>query len=192
MADLIGIATWNFSEGSLTQRINRFVEMSYKAVSLIASDARALCKGETPDVEEAIKRHSLPVTIHTGLAPTRQPVQADALIADFKLFTEWHSKTNSLVSINYDAAKINTGDGNWEYQTAAMCDVVAKMLDISDGAGFTVGIEDWPLNDEQLREADELRAYPHYGILIDLGHMNMRIRKPDDPDDVFPIDTVRE
>jgi sugar phosphate isomerase/epimerase len=192
MADLVGIATWNFGEGSLAERIDRFAGMGYNAVSLIARDARALCTGQTPEVEEALARHSLPVAIHTGLAPTGEPVQAEALLADFELFTAWHARTGALVTINYDAAKLKVGDG-WEYQTEAMVGVVGEMLRISDGAGFRVGVEDWPLNAEQLHEAEELRAYPHYGMLIDLGHLNFRVRKSIDYfDSPFPIEAVKE
>lgn len=191
MAELVGIATWNFVEGSLAERIDRFVEMGYNAVSLIAADARALCAGKTPEVEAAIARHSLPVTIHTGLAPTKEPVHAEALLADFESFTAWHARTGALVTINYDAAKIKTDNGV-EYQTEAMVGVVAEMLRISDGAGFRVGVEDWPLNAEQLREAQELRVCPHYGMLIDLGHLNMRVRKSlNDFDSPFPIETAK-
>ena len=191
MADLVGIATWNFGEGSLAERIDWFVAMGYNAVSLIASDARALCAGKTPEVEAAIARHSLPVTIHTGFAPTREPVQDQALLADFESFTAWHARTGALVTVNYDAAKIKVGDG-LEYQTKAMVGVLGEMLRISDGSGFRVGVEDWPLNAEQLREVEELRAYPHYGMLIDLGHLNMRVRKSlghfDSP---FPIEVAK-
>lgn len=191
MSDLIGIATWNFCEGSLAERIDRFAAMGYNAVGLILRDAAALGRGETPDVDDAIARHSLPVTIHGGLAPTREPLQADALLSDFECFTAWHARTGALVSVNYDAAKLKTDDG-LEYQTEAMRHVLGEMLRISDGAGFTVGVEDWPLNHEQLGAVQDLRAYPHYGMLIDLGHLNMRIRKPDDPDYPFPIETARE
>ena len=53
MAELVGIATWNFREGSLARRIERFAAMGFDAVSLIGSDGAALCHGALPDVEEA-------------------------------------------------------------------------------------------------------------------------------------------
>lgn len=34
MAKLIGVATWNFSEGSLCERIERFVGIGCNAISL--------------------------------------------------------------------------------------------------------------------------------------------------------------
>ena len=44
MAKLTGIATWNFSEGSLCERIENIVAMGYNAISLSARDARALAE----------------------------------------------------------------------------------------------------------------------------------------------------
>lgn len=191
MSNLIGIATWNFGEGSLAERIERFAGMGYNAVSLIARDAGALCRGETGDVEDAIARHSLPVTIHGGLAPKGVPIDAGAVLADFERYAAWHAKTGALVSVNYDAAKVQAEDGTWEFQSEAMRDVLDSMLRVSEGAGFTVGIEDWPRDAEQLRVVEGLRRYAHYGVLIDLGHMNMRVRGAEDPDYPFPVEAVK-
>jgi len=62
---------------------------------------------------------------------------------------------------------------------------------MSAGANFSVGVEDWPRDAEQSAFVDHLRAYPHYGMLLDLGHMNMRIRKAGDADRPFPIEAAR-
>jgi len=190
MAELVGIATWNYGEGSLAERIERFVGLGYNAVSLAARDARAMGLGETPDVEEAILRHSLPVTIHTGFTPRGEPMDSEALLADFRLFAEWHSRTGALRSVNYDAAKAKAADGTMQFANEPMARILKEMLSISDGAGFTVGVEDWPRNPEQTLAVEGLRSYPHYGILIDLGHMNMRIRN-DGVFGSFPVEAAR-
>ncbi|NLN75260.1 MAG: hypothetical protein GX139_02985 [Armatimonadetes bacterium] len=192
MAKLIGIATWNFSEGNLADRIERFIGMGYNAISLSARDAKALCAGQTPDVEEVIARHALAVAIHAGLAPTKEPVQTGELLDDFNLFASWHARTNSLVTIIYDAAKLKT-DSGLVFQTEAMVNTVGQMLRISEGLGFTVGVEDWPRGDEQFDDAEALRRYPHYGILIDLGHLNFRVRKSLNYFDMpFPVEAARQ
>jgi len=192
VTDLIGIATWNFREGTLAERIDRFAAIGYNAVSLNTIHARPLARGEMPEVDDAISRHRLPVTIHGGLSPKGEPIPHDAIIAEFRSYAEWHARTGLLVSINFDAAKRQTDTGAWEMACDEMRDILAEMLSISNGAGFTVGIEDWPRNAEDLRFVEDLRAYPHYGMLIDLGHLNMRIRKSDDPDHPFSIDAARE
>lgn len=192
MADLVGVATWNFGEGTLAERIDRFAGMGFNAVGLNTRDARPLARGEMPDVDDAILRHGLPVTIHGGLAPKGEEIQPDAVLADFKSITAWQARTGALVSVNFDAAKSRADSGVFEPQTEAMHRVLKEMLVISDGAGFTVGIEDWPLTAEHHRVVEDLMAFGHYGMLLDLGHMNMRIRKNTDPNARFPIDAARE
>jgi sugar phosphate isomerase/epimerase len=192
MTDLIGIASWNFSTGTLAERIDRFAAMGYNSISLNTIDARPLANGQMPDVEEAILRHQLPVTIHGGLGPKGEPISQDAILSDFRAYTDWHARTGRLVTINFDGAKKQTETGAWEMRCEEMHDVLKEMLTISDGAGFTVGIEDWPRCNEDLRYVEDLRSYPHYGMLIDLGHLNMRIPKTDDPDHPFSIDAARD
>jgi len=191
LGHIIGIATWNYHEGTLAQRIEKFARMGYNAVSLSAADARALAKGETPDVEAAIFRHGLTVTIHAGFAPKGEPLPLDAILKDFAFFARWHEHTGALASINYDAAKMQTGDGKWEFQSKAMARALGDMLATLDGADFSIGVEDWPRDAEQSAFVDGLRGSERYGVLIDLGHLNMRIPKPAG-DGSFSIDAARE
>lgn len=176
MAELVGIATWNFREGSLARRIERFAAMGFDAVSLIGSDGAALCHGAMPDVEEAILKHSLAVAIHGGLLSGEGRVDKEALLADFEQFLKWNERTGALHTVNYDAAAVRTDDGGCRYLAEEMRSVLAAMLARSNGAGFSVGVEDWPRDREQMAEVSQLAAYAHFGILIDLGHMNMRVR----------------
>jgi len=188
MAGRTGIATWNFAEGTLAQRIDRFAGMGFNAISLILRDALALASGETPDVEEAISRHDLRVSIHGGLAPRGESIDTHSVLSSFRSFVEWHARTGMLETVNFDAAK--TADG--VRRVDEMRAVLAEMLSVSEGAGFTIGIEDWPLDAEQMKPLVDLARYPHFGILIDLGHLNLRLRKGSDPADPFPVETARE
>lgn len=188
---LIGIATWNFREGTLAERIDRFAGIGYNAISLNTIHALPLARGETPDVDEAIARRSLPVTIHGGLAPKGEPIDRKGIIEAFRRYLDWQKRTGLLRTINFDMPKRQTEEGRWEPRCEETRDTLAEMLSLSDGAGFTVGIEDWPMTPEHLEMVEDLRQYPHYGMLIDLGHLNMRIRHPDTTDYPFPVEAAR-
>ena len=192
MTDLVGIAIWNFGQGTLAQRIERAVSIGYNAASLIMRDARALAQGELPEVEDVLLQHRLPITIHGGLAAKGEPIDHEVLASHFQSFTTWHSRTGLLRSVNFDAAKRLNELGDWVIDCDDMHDVLAELLGISHGAGFTVGIEDWPRCEEDLRYVEDLRAYEHYGMLIDLGHLNMRIAKADDPEHPFSLEAARD
>lgn len=178
MKDLTGIATWNYAWGSLAERIERFAAMGYNAVSLIASDARALADGLMPDVDDVIRRHSLNVAIHGGIA--RAP--EDETVSDFQAWLRWHERTGLLRTVNYDAARSEEPDGSRGYDSGYMRRVLHTLLELSADTGVTVGVEDWPRTAEHMSTVEDLLAYPHYGVLIDLGHLNMRIRGNGDLD----------
>ncbi len=192
MTDLIGIATWNFRTGTLAGRIDRFADMGYNAMSLNTRDAAPLARGEMPDVDAVLVGRGLPVTIHGGLAAKGEPISRDAILADFQGYADWHARTGLLMSVNYDAPKRQTAEGSWEISAEETRDILGEMLSISEAAGFTVGIEDWPRAAEDLHWVEDLRSSPHFGMLIDLGHLNMRIPKADDPVHPFSIDAARE
>lgn len=187
MTDLIGIATWNFREGTLAQRIDTFARMGFNAVSLIAGDACAVCTGQAPDVEKVIEKHSLAVAIHGGFMVGEKLIADYVLLNDFDHYASWNEKTGALHTVNYDAALLTNEHGERDYDTESMCRVLKRMLSISNGEGFSVGIEDWPRNPEQTEAVADLTAYSHFGILIDLGHMNMRIWEDRGRDEPFPV-----
>lgn len=187
MIDLVGIAAWNFREGTLAQRIETFAQMGFNAVSLIAGDACALCDGRMPDVEKVIEKHSLAVAIHAGFMVGDKHIPDYVLLSDFELYMLWNERSGALHAVNYDAALITNETGEHVYDAESMSKTLAKMLSMSNEAGFSVGVEDWPRNLEQMEAVSHLTAYPHFGILIDLGHMNMRIREDQHVDEEFPV-----
>lgn len=190
MADLIGLAIWNFLEGSLANRIERCAKAGFNAVSLSGGDACALCKGATPEVENAIMKHSLAVAFHPSFMAGDEIISSDILLADFESFVKWNQRTCALHTVNYDAA---TGlvNGVKDYLAYEMHHVLKKMLSMSNGEGFSVGVEDWPRNNGQLDDVYDLQAYSHYGMLLDLGHMNMRVSDHDNPDLPFSEKAAR-
>jgi sugar phosphate isomerase/epimerase len=184
---VIGIATWNFVDGTLAERIDRFAGMGFEAVSLLARHAAEMARGETPDVEEAITANSLGVAIHGGMMSKAGSLDESALLSDFEAFLDWHSRTGALNTVNYDAASVCV-EGQSVYDAKGMRSVLGKMLEMSNGAGFTVGVEDWPRDAEMLEAVADLLKFNHYGVLIDLGHMNMRIHATEAP---YPIDRAQ-
>lgn len=191
MTDLIGIATWNYGGGPLASRIERFAGMGYNAVSLSAQDARALCDGSSPEVEEVIMAHSLAVVVHSGFGRSPEPGAAEQVVGDMGSYLSWHAMTGALRTVNYDARTTEGPDGKHPYDADWMRDVLRRLLDLSTGTGVTVGVEDWPRTPEQMQSVEDLLSYSHYGVLIDLGHLNMRIRGSETPGDSFPVDAAQ-
>ncbi|GAG31477.1 unnamed protein product, partial [marine sediment metagenome] len=185
-SELIGIATWNFREGSLASRIQRFAELGFDAISLRAGDATALCRGSAPEVEDVIAKHSLAMVFHPSFVSGGETLSEESLLTDFELYLAWHNKTGALHTVNYEAAYVEAEDGERDYQAEAMRPVLKKMLAMSDGAGFSVGVKDWPRRREQLDAVAALKAYLHFGVLVDLGYLHLVIRRGLEPNEPFP------
>lgn len=186
---MIGIAVWNFREGTTAERIAKFAELGFEAVSLLPREAVSVCRGESPQIEDAIEQYSLGVTIHGGMADSSGRVDGAGLLAEFELYLNWHRRTGRLASVSYDAACAKT-DAGVVYRHSEMVPILRRMLEMSAGSGITVGVEDWPRDAGMHEQARELEAFEHYGILIDLGHMNMRIGN-DTPNGPYPADAAR-
>ena len=192
MSELVGIATWNFREGSLESRVQRFAELGFDAISLRAGDAAALCRGSTPEVEDVIAKHSLAMVFHPGFVSGGKMLPEESLVGDLELYLAWHKRTGALHTVNYEAACVETEEGEREYQAEAMRPILKRVLAISDGAGFSVGVKDWPRNREQLDAVAGLRAYLHFGVLLDLGYLHLMIRRGLEPDEPFPAKAAQK
>lgn len=184
----IGIATWNYREETLAERIERFARMGYSAVSLAESDARALASGAAPEVEDAILSNSLAVAIHGAITSGSE----EQTLADFEAYMRWHDRTGVLRTVNYDPCCVEMPGGVRDYDSDHMRAILAKLLAASRGSGITVGVEDWPRSTAHLALVGDLPEHPHYGVLIDLGHLNMRIRKGHDVDAASFADAASE
>ena len=103
-------------------------------------------------------------------------VSADSMVADFESYLEWHERTGALHTVNYEAAYTVAEDGEREYAVDFTKAVLDKVLAMSNGAGFSVGVKDWPRSREELAPVAELQAYPHFGILVDLGELHLNVR----------------
>ena len=191
MTDLIAIATWNYGGGPLATRMERFAAMGYNAVSLSAQDAWALCSGSTPEVEEAIVTRSLAVVVYSGFGRSLEPDPTEQLVRDVESYLSWHARTGALRTVNYDARTIDGPDGKCNYDVDWMRGVLRRLLALSIGSGVTIGVEDWPRTPDQMQAVEDLLVYPHYGVLVDLGHLNMRIRGSETPGDSFPVDAAQ-
>ncbi|MCE5198941.1 MAG: hypothetical protein ABFD54_14435 [Armatimonadota bacterium] len=191
MADLVGITVWNFRDGSLASRIERFADMGFDAVSLCARDACALCRGTLGDVEAAILEHSLAVSFNAAFEDDGSPIPIDSLLSDIELYMRWHEDTGLLHSVNYEPAFLPDEGSVQDYHSTLMHHALRHVLSVSNGAGFSIGVRDWPRNKEQLEQVADLRAYPHMGIVLDLGALNIRARRGAGQDPIFPLNSAR-
>ena len=85
----------------------------------------------------------------------------------------------ALHAMTFDPAMVRETD-TWSHDTARMVPMLSDLIAMSEGTELRVGVEDFPLDEAALdacrADLEPLLACPRYGILIDVGHLNIRVR----------------
>lgn len=162
-------AIWNYVEPDvgLTDLIEEFVGFGYDAISFSSTQLPRLEEQEACEIASLIAERGLAVTLHCSFDITSADVERA-----LGLFGE------ALHAMTFDAAMVWETRGGL-YDAARMAPMLSDVIAMSDGTQLRVGVEDFPLDDAALdfyrSDLEPLLTCPRYGILIDVGHLNMRL-----------------
>ena len=164
-------AIWNYTEPGvpLPDLVREFVDFGYDTISLSSGQFPDFDDPSLRETAALVRDRGLGVTIHgafdfgvEGVARALDLFGDAVLAATFDPLTEVDSCGSS-------------------YATARMAPVVAEILRRSEGSGLRVGIEDLPLDTHALdtyrADLGPLTENPRYGMLLDVGHLNLRLRR---------------
>lgn len=164
------IAVWNYltPETRVIDLIREFVASGYNTISLSSSQFRRNNNHETEAVADIVHSEGLGVTIHCAFDFGAQGVQhARELFGDH------------LLAVTFDPLMQYEPRGTF-YDTATMMPTVSQILSATEGSTLRVGVEDFPLDLSAVQfyhdDLTELMANPRYGMLLDVGHLNIRLR----------------
>ncbi len=162
-------AIWNFysQDTTLAQLVHDFCDLGYDAVSLTSAQLCRLDLDATRDIATALDERDMAVTLHGNFDPELSEVLGFIDIL-----------AGRLLAVSCDAAMIVDSRGRF-YDTARMAPFMRGVLDATAGTDIRVGIEDFPLDSLALEhyraDLEPLLASERYGILIDVGHMHIRL-----------------
>ncbi len=168
---LYAISLWTFHEKGTTLPglVASFADLGFTAMSLSPPPVFAVDPGEAREAGAEMRQRQLPLTLHAGFKHTDQ--EWDFL---FDCFADRFSR------ITFDAAMVADARGRF-YDAKKMAARLADVARRTEGTAVRFGVEDFPLDAEALRYyADDLapvRSHPRFGMLVDLGHLNLRIRR---------------
>jgi len=175
----IGLAVGNFDAPSLAEKVKLSVEMGYEAIEVHGRFVADTPTDDLAEVERLLVEHDLVLTVHTGFAAVHGMSSHSDTIARTAEILDWDQRTGRLACISYDVPWKEIATGVYRTDPTQIASSFEEVLRISTGRGVPVALEDWPLDEESLRaHADWVGKYPHWGILLDLGHMNMMLREP--------------
>lgn len=189
-----GIASWAFPEIDLNEKVNLFADLGFDAISFFG--LWELEEAEWPvcqSVGRALERRKMIATVHTKFA---SPGAKDTTLAPpehfrrrMKRLTDWHAEFGGLATIMFDPlAKPEDAD---QHLMAEMAADLRTTLEITEGTEIKVGVEDIPLDGGQLAALNGLAdESDRLGLLIDLGHLNMRIHNMAEFDETGSSDLI--
>lgn len=174
MSDIrLGLAAWHYPHRSLTENIKFFTENGFNAYSAIGGDFYRACSDETESeaLAKALDVKKPAFTVHFKI-PDPDNAEETAKFDDaIPKMRAWQEKYGMLDILSFDV----WGDRQ-------RC--VPKIIETAEyfrGAGTVIACEDIPL------DASEAEWYGDYqpdrdkfGLLIDVGHMNLRLSKAGD------------
>ena len=175
----IGIATWTLGGDDLDTKLRLLADMGYNAASVLGNFLEHTSPDDLSAVERTLEELDLVLTVHSNFnGPDKTPDEAKT-VTQAERILDWHARTGRIAALTYDAPKIEVSTGVRRVDVTTIRTILTRVLSLTPGSGIRVGMEDYPLNTADLELLpDWAKTFPHWGILVDLGHMNMRLRKP--------------
>ncbi len=177
----IGIAIWNFEGERLGPKLRSFAEMGYTAASINNRSLDSLSDEEESEAAGVAQECDLALTFHGGLLDTPAIARAERI-------ARWHERTGRVANTSYDVPGVPVPGYCNRKEPEQIFGVLEDVLSVMAGTGVRVLIEDCPLYPSDAeRMQGWTEKHPHLGVLIDLGHMNLRLREPrHDPQPLRP------
>jgi len=163
-----GICLWNFyaETTTLPELVDEFADMGFDAASFTTAHLRRLPPDEVQAAATAALDRDVAVTLHGNFE-----IDVREVLGFVETFA------SNLLTVTCDAAMVTDSRGTF-HDPARMAPFLGAILDATEGTEVRVGIEDFPLDEAALdhyrADLEPLLASPRYGMLIDVGHMNMR------------------
>lgn len=167
---LSGIALWLYGEKSLSENVSCFVQSGFRAVSCVGRNFTQFDDGAQRELAGLLREHGLALTIHHKLPDPENREETGAFAGEIAMIRRFHDALHPVAGVTFD--KRNEFD--------LLRPHFRGVLETFRDTDTFVCCEDFPLNDEQLASFDGLeREFPNLGVLIDLGHLSMRVMKED-------------
>jgi len=166
-----GIAIWNYREQGtqLLDLIREFADFGFDCLSCQSRQLVHCEDSQAGEIVAALDERDLRVTMHGNFDMTQGEVE-----------TAVERLGDRLLTLTLDAAMTSNSCGHF-YDSARMARFLNEVEEITRGTSIRFGVEDFPLDKEALdayrSDLGALLECDRYGMLLDLGHLNMRARK---------------
>ena len=164
----MGIALWNHREKGFLEKVEFFAANGFRAVSALGGQFVRIDEATGDALAELLRRHDLAFTIHHKLPSDDKPPTPEEFPSHLDMILRWQRKHRLLTGLTFD---VGADPDVWMPH-------LRSTLEAFRGEDTFIGCEDFPLNDAaRVRLGGLEKEFPRLGILVDLGHMNLRLTK---------------
>lgn len=160
------VTVWNYP-GDRIENAYRFHELGFDAVSWLGSDFANMTETEDERLVEMLRKTGMLLTVHSRMPNPDKPELCEAFHREMRRAAAWQKKYGLIYSYTFD------------FWTAVETTVpyLDEALKTFRGLNVVVACEDIPLNAHQLEAfLPYITDEDKFGVLIDVGHMNIRQR----------------
>lgn len=182
------VAVWNYP-GSNLENAKEFIRRGFDEVSWLGNTFANMTEAEDEALVELLKSTGTTFTVHYGLPDVDNAEACEAFKKAIDRCAAWQAKYGCLKHLTFDF---------W-YDIDLSMPNLERAIKAMRGSGTTLACEDIPLNGRLLDKFTSLLTKDDkYGLLIDLGHMNIRqhtmqLNEPEDYTSAIaglPLDVV--
>jgi len=165
-----GLAVWNFadSDGSLVGFVEEFADQGFDTMSFSSGQFARVEDGEWKAVSKLLADRAMSATVHSSFdVDLARLMEVVGFLGD------------ATRCITFDPAMRQDSRGHL-FDWARMAQFMLRVREALAGAEVALAVEDCPLDQQALDYyADDipgrLHCDPLWGVLIDVGHMNIRV-----------------
>lgn len=164
-----GSAIWNYNPfDKPLANARRFQAMGFQATSYTAADFYTLNKADAAELAAFVRDTGNELTIHCLLPNPDKPEQVEAYYDAARWMRAWQAQYGLMRGLTFDI---------W-YDKPRQMPILAWTVELFRGSGTFIACEDFPLDAQEAQLLENVaRPEDNYGLLIDVGHMNLRMTR---------------
>ena len=159
-----GVAVWNYPGPGL-ENAKEFYRRGFDAVSWLGRTFAEMTEEEDEQLAQLLRETGMKFTVHYGLPDPDSPEHVAGYRKAIERCAAWQEKYGLMDGLTFDF---------W-FDSDKSMPHLAFAIETMRGLGTFLACEDTPLNDRMAEKYLKLlKPKDKYGILLDLGHMNIR------------------
>jgi len=163
------LAIWHYPYRTPTENVYYFAERGFNALSQSGLFFASSIMGEERGAfTEAVRKTGIRFTVHHLFPCARKNFTEGTFLKHMREFRRWQDETGLLWNLSFDVP--------FEHRPGAS-KYIRMVLDIFRGTDTKISVEDYGIPPEEQADLEVFQGDPQFGLLIDLGHMNLRLRK---------------